>query len=276
MISKIKKGIGFFLFTILIFMLFLWLRYPPDFIESQVISKISETNPRATVSMDDARLSLPAGIELRKLKIVFKDLGNSTLEAERLAAQIQLLNLLTGRFSYRMNGDAYRGNVAAKVSFRKYFSTDGPVESDVRFEGIHIGECSYMKAVLGRVISGNLSGRFLFEGLREDAADGSGRIELVLADGYFQLLQDFFGMDRIAFKKLEGEAALMNRTLKINRLILVGDHFQGTFRGNIVLENDFSKSRLDIKGEMDVPLAKMRNQSMLLTGTVENPVFNAL
>lgn len=276
MTSKIKKGIGFFLFTFSIFMLFLWLRFPPDFIESQVILKISEINPRVIVSMDDARLSLPAGIEFRKLKILFKDMKNSTLEAERVAAKIQLLNLLAGRLSYQIDGNAYQGNVAAEVSFRKHFSTDGPIESDIRFEGIDIGGCSYVKAVLGRVISGNLSGRFLFEGLREDAANGSGKIELTLANGYFQLLQDFFGMDRIAFKKLEGEAALTNRILKINRLIFIGDQFQGTFRGSIFLENDFLKSRLDIRGEMDIPPAKMRNQAMSLTGTVEDPVFNIL
>jgi type II secretion system protein N len=272
----IKRSIGYGLFTLIVLAAIVYLRFPANFLERYAVSRITENRPDLLVTLADAKPQFPPGVRLDHLVIRFLDKGSATVEFERIFAAAALTRLLVGRLALSVDARAYGGNIRGDVAFTDRFSSSGPIRADMKFEEINLGRCSYAKALSGRQIEGRLSGTLFYEGRLEEAINGRGRLEITLRDGFIRFLSPFFGLDKLDFSRADGEAALENRTLKIRNLQLAGKDFQGNLSGQIFLENDFQKSRLDMKGTLTFTGPKPVRQSISLTGPLADPAIQLM
>ena len=272
----LKRSIGYGLFALIILATVVYIRLPANFLERYVVSRITENQPDLLVTLADAKPQFPPGVQLDQLVIRFLSKGNATVEFERVSAAAALARLLLGRLAFSVDARAYGGEIRGDVAFTDRFSSSGPIRTDMKFEEVNLGNCSYAKALSGRQIEGWASGTFLYSGTLQDSINGSGRLEITLRDGSIRFLSPVFGLDKLDFDQAEGEAVLENRTLKIRSLQLAGRDFQGTFSGQILLDNDFQKSRLDMRGTMTFSGPNSGRQSISLTGPLADPAVQFL
>ena len=270
--SWLKRSIGYGLFALTVLAAVVYMRLPANFLERYVVSRITEDRPDLLVTLADAKPQFPPGVRLDQLVIRFLDRGSATIEFERISAAAAIGRLLLGRLALFIDARAYGGDILGDVVFTDRFSSSGPIRADMKFGEIGVGRCSYGKALSGRQIEGKLSGTLFYEGRVEETINGKGRFEFTLRDGSIHFLSPVFGLDRLDFSRADGEAVLENRTLKIRNLQFAGRDIQGTFSGEILLDNDFQKSRLDMKGTLTFSGQNTGRQSISLTGSVVDPV----
>jgi type II secretion system protein N len=272
----LKRTIGYGLFALIMLAAVVYIRLPANFLERYVVSKITENQPDLLVTLADAKPQFPPGVRLDQLVIRFLDKGSATIEFERISAAAALARLFLGRLAFSVDARAYGGEIRGDVAFTDRFSSSGPIRADMKFEEVNLGNCSYAKALSGRQIEGRASGTLLYSGRIQDSVNGSGRLEIMLRDGSIHLLSPVFGLDRLDFSRAEGEAVLENRTLKIRNFQFAGRDFQGTFSGQILLDNDFQKSRLDMSGTLTFTGQNSGRQSVSLTGPLTDPAVQFL
>jgi len=268
---KAKKWIAYTIYTILILMVFLYLCFPSDKFVKYIKSAVSAGSPDIILSIDSARPGFPPGIRLNNIVAGFKNKPDSTIEADFLAVRPGLAALLTGKRLLLLNADAYEGNIEATAGLAKTFPAGGPIKINAEFSDVDIGKCSYLREVCGRRVAGRLKGSFAYDGRYREIMAGAGSAEFTLLDGSIQLLKEMFGFDKLAFDSMKADMILKNRTLKINGLNLTGKDLNGDFKGNIFLDDDIGRSRLDMKGKVKIS-ALNRKLSIVMTGTIADPI----
>ena len=266
---KTKKWIAYTIYGILVTVVFLYWCFPSDNVADYIESTVTANNPNITLSIDSVNLCFPPGIRLNNLLVGFKDKPGSTLKANILRIRPGLANLLRGRLSLFLDANTREGNIKGRLNFANLFSGKGPVNAKAKFNNIDIGSCSYLKTLLGRQVTGKLKGSLIYNGNRE-LINSAGSAEFVLLDGSIQLLQNMFGFDKLVFDAIETDMVLKNRILKMNKLNLSGKQLRGSLSGNIFLNNDITRSRLNIKGNVAIP-ALNRKLSVVIKGTITNP-----
>lgn len=273
---RLGRSIGYGLFALIVLAAVLYVRVPANFLERFIVSRITEGRPDLAVTLADARLRFPPGLRMDHLVIRFLDRGSTSVEFERISASAAVSQLFFGRLVFLVEARAYGGDIRGNVSFVHRFSVSGPVRADLTFSDVNLGGCSYAEALSGRRIDGLLSGALLYDGRVEDAVNGRGRLDITLRDGSIRLLNPVFGLERLDFSRADGEAALENRTLNIRSLRLAGTGLQGTLSGQVFLENDVLKSRLDLKGTLTLAGGNTGPQPIALTGPLGDPAVQFL
>lgn len=263
---KTNKWIACTIYGAVITAAFLYFLFPSDSAGRYIRSIVEGGNQNVALSFDFVRPCFPPGIRLHSLSVSFKSKPGSTLRADVAKVRPALLDLLSGRLALLLSADTYEGHMKADIDFAKRFSIRGPVTVKAKFNDINIGKCAYIEAVFGRQIDGKLEGILSYNGSR-----GTGSASFTLLDGNIQLLKSMFGLDRLAFDKVEAELTLKNHTLKIIRFDITGKQLSGSFTGNIFLDRDIMQSRLAIKGDIEIP-ALDRKVSTTLKGTVSRPI----
>jgi type II secretion system protein N len=183
---------------------------------------------------------------------------------------------MTGRLALRFQATAMGGRIDGDVAFRNRFSASGPVQTDLRFGSINAADCPWLAEILGRQVRGRVDGQLRFDGLPGQWMAGSGHIELVLVNGLVSFQAPLFGLDEMTFTRMEGNMDLENGTLKVNRFEFAGENVQGAFQGNVRVEGDFARSRLALRGDVNLPAAGTERFAVEVAGTVASPVVTPI
>ncbi|MDD5723210.1 MAG: type II secretion system protein GspN [Syntrophales bacterium] len=265
-----KKSVGYMAYGILITIVFLYCCFPDSCIKNFLESTASKNNPNIVVSSDSATLVFPLAVKIDNLVINVKDTPGATVRIDRIKARLALGKLLQGRISLSLKAGAYGGDVLADILCANYFSTSGPVKSQIRLVNVDIGECSYLKTILNRHITGRLNGSVEYSGKIGEVINGIGNADLVLRDGNMELVENLFGLDKLDFDTVKIDTTLGGRTLKIDKTDISGKQLSGSFNGNIFLNNNILRSRIAIKGRVHTPVSD-KDLSVVLSGTLANP-----
>ena len=111
-----------------------------------------------------------------------------------------------------------------------------------------------LQELIGRKITGLLSGAVNYSGQYHLPLDGAGDADLTMANGEVQLFAPipFLDIDQLVFEKMTISIALKKRLLRLTQLNFEGDQLQGSLTGTIRLRDQLSKSRLDLKGKVSL------------------------
>jgi|WetSurMetagenome_2_1015567.scaffolds.fasta_scaffold20118_3 type II secretion system protein N len=267
---------GYVLFALAALLLFAWLRMPSEAVRSLVLSALAKNQAEVQIRFDSAQIAFPLGVTLTGVSVQKRDGRGFRIDAETVTAQPALLSLLTGHLALRIQAAAMGGRIEGDIVFRNRFSASGPVQADMKFGNIDAADCPWLAGILGRQIRGRVDGRLRFDGLPGQWTAGSGHLEVALADGLVSFQDPLFGQGEMTFSRMEGNMDMENGTLKVSRFQLDGENMQGTFQGNVRLEGDFSRSRLALRGDVNLPAAGMERFAVEVTGTVANPVVTPI
>jgi type II secretion system protein N len=276
MTDAFRKYGGYAAFAVAALLVLAWVKMPSDALRSLVLSALSKNKAGLQVRLDAAEWAFPFGLALTGLSVQPRDGRGPGLQADTVTARPAMLPLLTGRLALRVQAAAMGGRIDGDIAFRNRFSAGGPVQADLAFGGIDAAAFPGLAEMLGRAVRGRVDGRLRFEGLPERWPEGSGRLELALANGLISFKAPLFGMQEMIFTKMEGNLDLGSGQLKVNRLQVTGDALQGEFQGTIRLGGDLSQSRIALRGDVNIPAAGPERFAVEVGGTVSSPVVTPL
>lgn len=274
--KEFRKYVGYAVFAAAALLVIAWIKMPSDALRSLVLSALSNNKAGAQVRLEAAEVAFPFGLTLTRLSVQPRDGRGPGVQADTVTAHPALLPLMTGRLAFRVQAAAMGGRIDGDIAFRNRFSASGPVQADMRFGGINAADCPGLAELLGRAVRGRVDGRLQFEGLPERWTDGSGHLELAMANGLITFKAPLFGLQEMTFTKMEGNMDLGSGRLKVNRLQVAGDALQGDFQGSIRLGGDLSQSQIALRGDVNLPAAGPERFAVEVGGTVTNPVVTPL
>jgi type II secretion system protein N len=267
---KSKKWLGYTVYGILVTVLFLYVLFPSHRMAGYIESVVLERNPKVDLSMRSADIAFPLGLSCERVVLGLKGEPGSEIKADRVKGKLSLLRLLKGDFSILLTAEAYGGTVDARLDSPDRFSS-GTITADMTFEGIELEECAPLKDIAGRDIEGRLGGTLLFEGNWHDIINGEGNAHFSLNEGTIGLQKDMFGFEALIFEKAEGKMILKNRIVALDSLKVEGKEMTSSLSGRIFLNRNFAKSRLSLKGNVDIE-ALGKNLSLNVRGTISKPL----
>lgn len=276
MTDAFRKYGGYAAFAVAALLVFVWVKMPTDALRSLVLLALSKNKAGMQVSLEAAEWAFPFGLVLTGLYVQPRDGRGPGVQAETVTAHPAMLALMTGRLAFRVEAAAMGGRIDGDIAFRNRFSAGGPVQANLTFGGINAAECPGLAEMLGRSVRGRADGRLRFEGLPERWPEGSGRLELALANGLISFKSPLFGLQEMVFSKMEGNMDLGSGQIKVNRLQVTGDTLQGEFMGTIRLDGDLTRSRISLRGDVNLPAAGPEQFAVEVGGTVSSPVVTPL
>jgi type II secretion system protein N len=271
-----RKYGGYVLFALAVLLLFAWFRMPSEAVRSLALYALSKHQADVQIRFDSAQLVFPLGVTLTGFSAQRQDGRGWKFDAEALTVNPVLSSLMTGHLSLKIQAVAMGGRIDGEIAFRNRFAASGPVQVDMRFGSINVADCPGIAGILGRQVRGWVGGQIRFSGLLQQWTAGSGHIDLALVKGLVPFQAPLFGLDEMSFSRIEGNMDLENGTVKVNRFQLDGENIQGVFQGNVHLEGDVSRSRLALRGDVNLPAAGTERFAVEVAGTVASPVVKPI
>ncbi|MHB8829785.1 MAG: type II secretion system protein GspN [Syntrophales bacterium] len=267
---------GYALAGILMLLVFLYLRFPGDAVKNYLKASVAARQPGILFVLDSIGPTVPPGIALENMAMGFRDRPEATLHINRLAFSPGWLSAVQGKAAVVATASLYGGEIKGRGELAKPFSRRGPFTAIVRFEGLRLEKCLLLQDFFSRQISGTLRGSFTTNGDAGPLKNVSGKLDAVLANGSYQLLENFAGFDKIAFSRIDLKMEIKGGALKISNITVNGDKIRIALKGNILLAGDLQESRLDLTGSVEMQGAGGRRIPITIGGVWGNPTVKLL
>jgi len=253
-ISKHKKCLGYILYGILLMIVLLYYRFPSDALGDYLQSTADEINPRYHVLIGKVRPSFPFGVKFLKTRVSFRENPDTNLfMAESLLIRPGLWSFLKGESKYWFDCLAYGGNIKGSVNFLDNGgeASERPFTTSIELRDIRINDYEYLFTLIGRNVKGILGGIITYSGQGNLLINGTGEANLRISDGSVELLQPIFSLESVSFDDVRIKMILEKTKIKLTRVELEGREIKGTLSGTIGLKQNFSRSRLALKGSIE-------------------------
>jgi type II secretion system protein N len=267
--------LGMFAFTGAVLIVMLYLRFPGDAAVPFLVSAVEEKNPGAIFRIDAAKPVMPPGIRFSNVTMGFRDNPLSMIQADRITMSPAYLTLLKGLTAISFSADAYGGVVQGQAGTDHFLSFQGPLNWEMKADGIRIERIGCLKELLGRQITGKFKGAMTLAGPNRTLANGTGNLEFTLTNGSYPLRESIMGIDRLDFTQVEAHINLKNGILTIAKLKLTGGKAGCTLSGNIDLNaTDIKSSHINLNAAVE--FSARSKIAMVLTGPLGNPTIKYL
>ncbi len=269
---KINRAIvGYPLAGIAMLLAFLYLRFPGEAVTEYLKAAVAARYTGAVLSIDTLRPSFPPGVALADITVGMRDRTDALLRLDSLTVRPGGLALLRGRLAIHAAAAGYGGEVRGKVEFARLLSLGGPLTAAVEVRNVRVDRWAWLRELFVRQVTGTLKGAIEFSGTAEALKNGTGTVDFTLTNGIYPLQEPFLGMDKIEYSRVEGKASFRNGALKVTQLTLTGEKIRCSLKGNILIADDFSASKLDLNGTIELPLLGNKRVTLTIDGTVGNP-----
>jgi type II secretion system protein N len=269
---KLNRAIaGYILAGVAMLLIVLYLRFPGEAVTDYVKSTVTAGYPDTLLSIDAILPSFPPGLAIENVTVGFRDRPEATLHADGLTVRPGGLPLLRGRLAILMAAEGYGGEARGRIDYTNLFSFQGPLAAEANFRDIRIEKCAWLKGVMSRQITGTLKGALTFGGTAGALKNGTGNLDFTLTSGTYQLLENFFGFEKLEFSKVDGKVSYRNGALRITQLTLTGEKIRLSLKGNILLADPMQDSQIDMTGAFEIPVQNSKRVTMEISGTLGNP-----
>ncbi len=261
--KKITKQIVFYIvFAVLVTGFFLQARFPAKAVENYILDTLAERYPSAFLSLASLSLGFPPGLKAENLIFGFRDNLEANIRLESLKVRPRLTGYFLGRSSFAVNAAAYGGALRGRIDYPGFLPAKSPTGANISFENLALEKFAYLNDRLGRQITGKLSGAFVYS--------GTSRLDFVVRNGSYPLLESLLGMNKVDFSQAEGQITMTGGVLKITKFQLKGEKISCSLKGDITLNPDFKNSTVNLSGTMELAGLNSKKMSLTITGTVGN------
>lgn len=262
---------GYILAGIAMLVLLIYLRFPGEAVTDYIKAAAAVRFPTMLLSIDTVLPAVPPGLEIANLTAAFRGRPEATLHADRLGIRPGWLPLFRGRLSWIWAAEGYGGEAGGRVDYAEFLSLRGPLSAEASFRDIRLEKCAWLRDALARQITGTLKGTLTFSGTTEAPGNGTANCDFTLTNGSYQLVENFFGFDRIEFSKVDAKVSFRNNALKITGLTLSGEKLRLSLKGNILFVGDIQESQIDLNCTIEIPQQGNKRLTLAISGTLGNP-----
>ena len=246
-----KKWFGYVLYGILLTLVLLYYRFPSDAFEDYLKERVEKINPQLTLSIEKIAPSVTFGLRFLDARLFVKTNREKPIfRTERLLIRPKILSLFRNDWTLCFNAAAYKGVIEGCSSVEKE-KKDAPFQTSIALKDIPMGADNPLKEVIGRNLEGMLNGNIIFRGQPKSMTEGTGEVDLRLSDGRVELAQPILSLEGIGFHEVLIKMTLENRRLNLTRVALRGTNMNGTLSGVVILNNEISRSSLNLRGTLE-------------------------
>ena len=266
-----KKALWFTLYGIFITVVFLYLLFPSDIVQSKLEEAVNSSG--FILKMETLQPSLPWGLKLKNITISSASSADIPFQGDLLDVQLNPLSFFQKHTYLGLSGKAYGGKFDGRVGLASLSKMYPPKEGNLNFQNIDLAGCALIKTLLGKEITGKAKGNLSYIPVKEINGKDSGTIALFLTKGTYPLAEPFLGLKRIEFDRGEIKAQLKNGILKMEKLEISGQQINCFLKGEITLADDFKLSQLNLNGVMEILGTNKAKMNVTIGGTLANPIF---
>jgi len=267
--STFLRWFGYFLYAVVLTVALLYWLFPSKDLHNYLQANARRIDSRLVLDIDQIHPCLPFGFESFGTELFLKDNPDTALfSSERITIKPRIWALLQGRFDFGFECRAYRGDISGRVNFRKG-GLGGPFDGEIELRNIRIGEHKYLPLLLGRSIEGTLDGDIRYHTKSRALIDGSGRANIRLRHGRVRFSDPVLNIRFVDIRGLEIEMLIEDQKVNVTRFSLRSRQMNITLKGSINLEREFAKSRLGLKGELE--LFGQKRLAFQVEGVISKP-----
>lgn len=276
--------IGVILFTTT---LFLYLRFPTELVKDFIGAQVSKSAPGVDLDIETLTPNFPAGVTLKTVDISFEN--QPVFDAEEAIISGRPLSLLSDQKSIYYTLITSGGEIKGRAVFRN--DVGGP-EADVKakFKSIQLKEIPAIKTFSGYNVAGLLDGTININGSNRN---GAAQTAFTITQCTIELLQPFFGVEKLNFQLIETELAMNGQRVIVKKCDLNGDEVDGRITGSMTVRQPYGQTRLNLSGVLKpqpafsdklskmVPMALLSGTNIQrkgipfkINGTIDKPGFS--
>jgi type II secretion system protein N len=214
-------------YLVLATVVFLVLGFPSEALRAYATRRLSAALPGLGVTVGDVRLSLPAGIALKSVRIAHADRPLAVVD--ELTLQPELLTLLQANTVYRFEGSVGGGAVDGRMEVDAS-GTAPKTRMTAQIAGVQLQQLPALRDVYGSRLSGRMDGTIALT----DAGLLSGKLSA--GELLIELPMPVLAQTRFAFRSAEADIALQNRNLLVRNGRLRGAELDAEVSGTISLD----------------------------------------
>jgi type II secretion system protein N len=266
--SKHRTILGYVLYGLILAMALLYFRFPSDAVEDYFQARGERANPPLSLSADRIGPLIPFGLKFVKTRVSLKDSPSSlVLNADRISVRPSFLSLLGVKSDFSFRCAAYKGDTSGSIRLWQDENARS-VDTEIELTNVDLGEYAYLRELIGRRVTGTLSGTIVYNGQYKPILDGSGEANLSLSEGMVELAEPFLTLKSIDFDELEIDMVLKKKKIDVGRLEFKGKQLQGALSGTITLKEALEESVLRLSGTIE-PFAALFESATGIEETVE-------
>lgn len=236
-----KKIILYGIFTLIVVVFFLYVRFPAEVVRDMLVERITATQPQVEILTDQAAPVFPPGVKFSPLTVVYADLP--VLSADYLKVSPALLSLFGNQKKFVFKGILGSGNFKGRV----HLSTDND-----RPQAKIVANLTQIPLELLEIIDhwpafqpdGLLTAYIDFDNRK--GAGGTTSVTMDITPARIILDPPAVGLEQLEFSQVQGEIGITPRMLQIKRLEANGDQIEAKVTGSIIFRQPLGSSRITL------------------------------
>ena len=243
-----KRVLGYFLWGLVLAGILIVWKFPYQSLQERLVATAS-AQLGVKFEITDMSPALPFGLKLAKCAVRTKEPESKPFfEASQVRLRFKVLQLLRGSLAFTLRSQAYGGTLSGDVRLTPFYDARN-YQLRVRGQKIQLEGQSSVSTLLGRQVSGKISGDLNLKGPLGDLVNASGGGEFQLEEGSCPIDSAYLRTSTLEGLEVYATMELSGGSLEITECEFKGQGFQGTVSGKVMLQPRLSGSTLNLAGE---------------------------
>jgi type II secretion system protein N len=284
--NRTGKIFLYVLYAVFASAVFLYFRFPSELMKEILIARLNQLQPLAQLETDSVRPSIPPGIKLEPLTIVYDNTPILRLDSLKITPHLFSMLGNSKRFSFKgILGDGRLKGTADMAAA----SSGEKVQGELRFSQISLKFLEIFKQYPNFKPDGRMDAIISFDSTK---GGGSADISLEISTANIVLEPPLMDLKTLEFSLIKAQLTATRRMLQIRSCEATGDQLEGKLTGAVVLRQPLNDSRLtlsltakpqptfiaDHKNDMIGGLlasgnVQKRGLIFRISGTIDNPNY---
>lgn len=265
-----KKTLWLTLYTILVSVLFLYLLFPSDLVQSRLEEAFHSTD--FVLKTKSLKPSLPLGIKLKNAAVSSASSAQVLFQSDWLDIQIKPLSLFQKNTQIGISGKAYGGIFDGQFGLNSLAKIYPLKEGLLNFQNIDLARYTSIKTLLGKEITGKAKGSWKYQ-IGQGDRGPTGSLSVFLTKGTYTLIEPFLGLNRIDFDRGEVQGRFQGGNFLMEKFEMTGAQVKCSLKGEITPADDLKNSWLNLSGTMEIQGQNKAQMNVTIGGTLANPIF---
>jgi type II secretion system protein N len=243
-----KRALGYFLWGLVLAGILIVWKFPYQSLQERLVA-IAGAQLGVKFEITDMSPTLPFGLKLAKCAVrIIEPESKPFFEANQVRLRFKALPLLRGRLAFTLRSQAYGGTLSGDVHLSPFYDVRN-YQLRVQGQEIQLEGQSSLSTLLGRQVSGKISGDINLKGPLGDLVNASGGGEFQLEEGSCPIDSAYLRTRTLEGLEVSATIELSGGSLEIAECEFKGQGFQGTVSGTVLLQPRLSGSTLNLAGE---------------------------
>ena len=243
-----KRALGYFLWGLVFAGVLIVWKFPYQSLQERLVA-IASAQLGVKFEITDMSPSFPFGLKLAKCAVrTMEPESKPFFEANQVRLRFKVLPLLRGSLAFTLRSQAYGGTLSGDVRLTPFYDVR-QYQLRVRGQRVELEGPSSISTLLGRQVSGKISGDINLKGPLGDLVNASGGGELKLEEGSCPIDSAYLRTRTLEGLEVSATIELSGGSLEITECEFKGQGFQGTVSGKVMLQPRLAGSTLNLAGE---------------------------